>query len=152
MLFRSGGNGHDLLLGEGGNDALNGGDGRDVLIGGLDADTLDGGADDDILIAGTTAHDADDLALIQILDEWTSARNYQTRVKNLKGTGNGPNFDNRLNGMVFLIKKNGNGNGPASTVFDDDDKDTLAGSSGVDWFLSDNLDDLLDRVGSETKN
>ena len=147
-----GGNGHDLLLGERGNDALNGGDGRDVLIGGLDADTLDGGADDDILIAGTTAHDADDLALIQILDEWTSARNYQTRVKNLKGIGNGPNFDNRLNGMVFLIKRNGNGNGLASTVFDDDDNDTLTGSTGVDWFLSDNLDVLLDRVGGETKN
>ncbi len=144
-----GGNGHDLLLGEGGNDSLYGGDGRDVLIGGLDADTLDGGADDDILIAGTTAHDADDLALVQILDEWTSARDYQTRVKNLKGTGNGPNFANRLNGMVFLKK---NGNGIASTVFDDEDHDTLTGSTGSDWFLSDNLDDLLDRLGGETKN
>src|SRR4029453_5785548 len=95
--------------------ALAGGDGRDLLIGGLDADTLDGGADDDILIAGTTAHDADDAALNQILAEWTSARSYQSRVKNIKGIGAGnPEFANRLNGTVYLTK-----NGQNATVFDD---------------------------------
>jgi Ca2+-binding RTX toxin-like protein len=145
----AGGSGHDILLGEGGADALAGGDGRDVLIGGIDADTLDGGADDDILIAGTTAHDANDAALGQILDEWTSPRDHQSRVKNLKGIGMGnPEFDNRLNGTVFLNK-----NGPDATVFDDDASDELTGSAGEDWFLFDPmLDELVDWVPGEDQN
>ncbi len=143
-----GGNGHDLLLGEGGNDALTGGDGRDVLIGGLNADTLDGGADDDILIAGTTSFDNDNAALDQIMAEWTSARSYQSRVKNLKGIGNGPDFANRLNGNVFLKT-----NGRNATVFDDLDSDTLTGSLGDDWFFYDPaVDQLMDWVPGEKKN
>jgi hypothetical protein len=126
-----------------------GGAGRDVLIGGLDADTLDGGDDDDILIAGATSHDADDAALNQILAEWTSARTYQSRVKNIKGIGNGKSdFANRLNGNVFLKK-----NGQAQTVFDDPVANELTGSSGDDWFLFDVvLDELTDWAPGETKN
>ncbi len=148
-----GGAGHDLLLAKVGNDVLTGGDGRDVLIGGLNADTLDGGADDDILIAGTTSYDADDAALDQIMAEWTSARSYQSRVKNLKGIGNGnPEFDNRLNGTVFL-KKHGNKHDGDATVFDDIDPDELTGSSGDDWFLFDPpVDALEDWVAGEDKN
>lgn len=148
-----GGSGHDLLLGESGNDALAGGGGRDVLIGGAGADTLDGGADDDILIAGTTSYDADDAALDQILAEWTSARSYQSRVKNLSGIGNGnPEFANRLNGTVFL-KKHGNKHNGDATVFDDIDQDELTGSSGDDWFLFDPPVDVLeDWVAGEDKN
>ncbi|HZN33903.1 MAG TPA: hypothetical protein VFB80_08785 [Pirellulaceae bacterium] len=162
-----GGAGHDLLLGEVGQDALAGAGGRDVLIGGQGADTLDGGDDDDILIAGTTAHDANDAALNLILAEWTSLRDYESRVKNLKGTNN-PEFDNRLNAEVFLKKNgnsnNGNGNngngkgnngnnGNMPTVFDDDASDELTGSSGDDWFLYEPaLDELVDWAGGENKN
>lgn len=143
-----GGAGDDLLLGEGDDDTLTGGDGRDVLIGGLGADTLDGGAGDDILIADTTNYDNDDAALNLILAEWTSPHTYQSRVKNLKGTGKGLDFDNRLNGNVFLKK-----NGPAATVFDDAAIDNLTGSTGEDWFLYDQpLDVLVDWVGGENKN
>ena len=148
-----GGAGHDLLLGENGNDALTGGNGRDILIGGLNADTLDGGADDDLLIAGTTAYDADDAALNQILAEWTSARSYQSRVKNIKGIGNGnPEFANRLNGTVFL-KKHGNKHDGVATVFDDVDRDELTGSTGDDWFLFEPAqDELEDWVAGEDRN
>ncbi len=141
-----GGAGNDILLGEASNDTLLGGDGRDVLIGGRNADTLDGGAGDDILIAGTTAFDANDAALNQILAEWTSDRSYQARVKNLKGTGKGPNFANRLNGTVYLKKS------PTqeATVFDDDANDSLTGSSGDDWFLYDGaLDSVVDHMAGE---
>ncbi len=55
--------------------------------------------------------------------EWTSARNFQTRVNNLRdGTGSA----DRLNGAYFLN---------ASTVHDDGVQDVLTGSSGQDWFL-----------------
>jgi len=144
-----GGTGNDILLGEAGNDTLLGGDGRDLLIGGLNSDTLDGGAGDDILIAGTTAHDASDAALNQILAEWTSARSYQLRVKNLKGTGKGPNFVNRLNGTVYLKKSPPQ----EATVFDDDAVDSLTGSSGDDWFLYDvALDSVVDHMAGEFQN
>jgi Ca2+-binding RTX toxin-like protein len=143
-----GDDGHDIMLGEDGDDVLNGGAGRDVLIGGHNADQLNGGADDDILIAGTTSHDANDAALQSVLAEWTSARSYQTRVKNLQNKGNGPDFQNRLNGDVFLISK-----GENVTVFDDDALDSLTGNDGDDWFLYDKLlDTLTDWVGGEQKN
>ena len=81
--------------------------------------------------------------------EWTSARSYQSRVKNVKGIGNGnPEFANRLNGMVFLKT-----NGPAQTVFGDAVGDELTGSTGDDWFLFEvALDDLTDWGPGETKN
>jgi Ca2+-binding RTX toxin-like protein len=145
-----GGAGHDVLLGESGNDALAGGDGRDLLIGGLGPDTLDGGTGDDILIGGTTAFDANDAALDQIMAEWTSSRSYLSRVKNLKGIGQGsPVFASRLNGNIFLKK-----NPPReATVFDDDARDKLTGSSGNDWFLFDHpMDELLDWAAGEQKN
>ena len=58
--------------------------------------------------------------------EWTSARSYLDRVKNLKGTGTGA----RANGNIFLIT-----DGVAATVLDDGAVDVLTGSAGQDWFL-----------------
>lgn len=141
-----GGSGNDVLLGESGRDTLSGGSGRDLLIGGLDSDSLDGGASDDILIGGTTTHDANDVALGLIMAEWSSARTYRARVNNLKGISRGnPHFNNRLNGSAFLINRSS-----APTVFNDNSKDSLTGSTGMDWFMLDHvLDDLVDREAFE---
>jgi Ca2+-binding RTX toxin-like protein len=118
-----GGAGHDVLLGEEGDDLLVGGGGRDLLIGGVGADRIVGNADDDILIAGFTDYDTNDAALCAIMDEWTSARDYSTRVQNLlDGTGS----VDCENGPVFLNE---------TTVHDDDAADVMTGSSGQDWFI-----------------
>jgi len=131
------GGGFNVLLGEAGNDLLIGGSDRDVMIGGAGADRIIGNANDDLLVAGITAFDANDAALAAILAEWTSARDYATRVANLQGTGSGP----RLNGDFFLLT-----DGPAATVSDDGATDTLTGSAGRDWFFA-NLDSgVLDRI------
>jgi Ca2+-binding RTX toxin-like protein len=119
-----GGGGSDILIGGDNDDLLVGGGGRDVLIGGIGSDRMVGNADDDILIAGSTDFDSNDAALCSILAEWTSARSYTVRVQNLRdGTGS----TSRLNGSVFLTD---------STVHDDGVVDMLTGSSGQDWFLS----------------
>ena len=87
-----GGAGNDVVRGEAGNDILLGdadrddivGDlGRDILIGGTGVDGLQGSSGDDILISGTTNFDANDRALAAIRAEWTSARSYLNRTKNL---------------------------------------------------------------------
>jgi Ca2+-binding RTX toxin-like protein len=122
------GRGSDILLGEEGNDGLYGGTGRDLLIGGDGADVLFGGPEDDILIAGTTQHDADQAALRALLAEWTSARSYATRIKNLR---NGSGSATRANGPYFLQAAVPTG----VTVFDDADVDVLTGGSGSDWWF-----------------
>ncbi|HVK07597.1 MAG TPA: LamG-like jellyroll fold domain-containing protein, partial [Gemmataceae bacterium] len=138
-----GGDSASVLLGGAGDDQLTGGQGRDLLIGGLGADALKGNGDDDLLIAGTTAFDDDELALAPILAEWTSERDYATRVANLRGEGSGP----RANGDYFLVAS-----GPAGTVSDDDAADVLQGASGTDWFFFDPLLDTLsgDHAGEES--
>jgi uncharacterized delta-60 repeat protein len=119
-----GGGGNDVLLGEDGDDLLVGNSGRDLLIGGEGADRLVGNADDDILIAGFTDRDANDAALCAIMAEWTSTRDFATRVANLRG---GPGAGaNRANGDVFLNP---------GTVHDEGLQDVLTGSAGMDWFL-----------------
>jgi Ca2+-binding RTX toxin-like protein len=111
-----------------GNDILLGGDGRDLLIGGFGADRLVGNQDDDILIAGTTSHDAHEVALLMIMQKWTSAASYADRIAHLQA-GTGLSAGYRLDGN----------DGVTQTVFNDDDVDTLTGSQGRDWFLG-NLD------------
>ncbi|WP_254512716.1 beta strand repeat-containing protein [Anatilimnocola floriformis] len=73
--------GNDLLVGGGGSDTLVGRSGSDVLIGGLGADTLNGEDGSDILFGGNTtnaasslAGDANDLALLAILNSWATSR------------------------------------------------------------------------------
>lgn len=118
-----GSRGADVLLGGAGDDFLLGLGGRDLLIGGTGADHVFGGTGDDILIAGTTSYDARDEALLAILAEWTSTRNYQKRVADLADGSGSPD---RLNGSVFLN---------ARTVRDDGDEDALTGNAGRDWFF-----------------
>ncbi|HUG93562.1 MAG TPA: PKD domain-containing protein, partial [Planctomycetaceae bacterium] len=143
----AGGGGSNILQGGPGNDTLVGGSGRDLLVGGTGADRIVGNAGDDILIAGSLVFADLDAALFAIMAEWTSDRDYLTRIANLTGQGSGE----RANGSIFLIAADD----PATiederTVVDDDDVDVLTGSAGSDWFFFDqNLDratDLKDEV------
>lgn len=143
-----GGSGANVLLGGAGNDKLVGGSNRDLMIGGTGSDTIVGDANEDILIAGTTWFDAWDAALCAIMDEWTSNRDYASRVANLSGTGSDP----RLNLDYFLTAT-----GPDQTVFDDGATDSLTGSAGVDWFFANYqgggvLDKISGFANGETEN
>jgi len=120
--LRAGGSPAVLLGGEG-DDHLEGGKGRNILIGGLREDHINGKAGDDILIGGTTVFNANRDALLSILAEWNSSRDFATRMANLRSLGTGP----RLNNSYFL--KDG------LTVLDNGEEDHLNGGSGRDWIF-----------------
>jgi uncharacterized protein (TIGR03118 family) len=112
------GGGPSILLGGTGMDHLVGGHNRDILIGGPDSDRISGHQNDDILIGGTTTHDGDRVALLQILDEWTSSDSFNTRVDKLtNGTGGLPALND-------------------TTVVDDGALDHLFGGPGLDWVFA----------------
>jgi hypothetical protein len=130
-----------VLIGGSGKDTLAAGAGRSLLIGGLGPDTLSGASGDDILIGGTTSFDfniaddnklANDLALLKMLQEWTSTRSLAERAQNI-GNGSGP----ILGGTGLALKA-------GTTVFNDNDKDMLLGASGSDWFFFDSRDLMND--------
>jgi hypothetical protein len=104
------------VLGGAGNDRLTAGGGRTVLIGGEGGDLLTGNSDSDLLIGGTTAHDASDSALLQILAAWDANRSYRTRIESLGALLND------------------------ATVFDDADRDELYGKGDSDWFWAEFVD------------
>jgi Ca2+-binding RTX toxin-like protein len=127
-----GNDGDDIILGGGGLDKLYGGNGRDLLIGGTQTDLLYGNAGDDILIGGTTTHDGNEVALLALMAEWTSANSNLDRVNNLKnGTGVAP----KNNGTTYL---------DAMTVLNDGVIDSLFANTG-DFVLKFNPD--LQRQG-----
>lgn len=151
--FLEGGNGDDIIMGgdgaEGGNDTISGGAGRDIIVGdaGLPqpvthaggADSLDGGTGQDIVIAGFFVPlDIDHYGRMR--DEWTSSRDFTTRVANLAGNGIGP----RDNQNYFLI--------PGTTVFNDRAASSntaiidtvLVVDDDTDWLLVDIDEDLID--------
>jgi hypothetical protein len=114
------------------------GAGQDLLIGGLGGDRLVGGADGDILVGGATIYDSVDAALRAILDEWTSADNYDDGVMKLQigvAAPDGVPFDSlALNETTVM----------------DLAADDLTGSAGQDWFLSLLSADITDRKPNET--
>ncbi len=128
--------GNDVAIGGAGNDKLYGGTGRDLLIGGIGVDTLFGEVHDDILVAGSTDYDEDAAALQAIMAEWTSGNDYETRVDNLRNGGG-------ENGAFVLDEE---------TVNDDEDKDTLWGDGGLDWFWIGLGDKAKDRSALELLN
>ena len=131
--YLSGRNGADVVVGDEGNDRLRGGRGRDILIGGRGRDDIRGGSGDDLLIDGFTSFDTNLEALNAISTEWNSGASYQTRINNLQ-TGVGPD--------LVALKTTG----PDATVFDDEERDTLKGDRGRDWFLGDNdVDRIRDK-------
>ncbi len=126
-----GGAGNDVLLGENGNDLLLGGRGRDLLVGGRGSDLIIGNPGDDILIAGWLDFTNRDQAICDIMNEWTSTDDYQTRTATLSNV---------------LV--------PGGTVLDAAwDHDLLLGSSGDDWFFFDQAHDLaIDWKGEAVAN
>jgi len=133
-----GGAGFNVLLGGAGDDHLTGGGNRNLLIGGTGADRIIGNSGDDLLIGGATTHDANEAALWALMQEWTSAADYDTRVARLRGTQSGG-----LNGSVVL---------DSSTLLDDLAADVLTGSSGQDWFLVFGQDDITALKNDEELN
>ncbi len=115
--------GHNILIGGDGRDQLFGGGSRDLLIGGLGRDVLLGGWGDDLLIGGVT--DLGREQLMEVMAEWTSTRESEVRVENIRGTGSGPEYDDRLNGDSYLL--------PGVSVGDDEARDVIFGSAGRDW-------------------
>jgi hypothetical protein len=89
---------------------------------------LTGNQGDDLLIGGFTLFDNQISALQLIMAEWSSSRDYNTRVTNLR-EGTGP----VLTGTGVKLKASGSGR----TVFDDGAKDTLQADDGQDWFFAD---------------
>ena len=69
--------------------------------------------------------------------EWSSDRDYATRVDNLRGVGTGP----RLNELYYLIAADSQQPGSSATVFDDESCDLLIGCSGTDWFFANLVDE-----------
>jgi hypothetical protein len=113
-----GGQGNNILVGNGGN-TLIGGTGRNLLIAGPTASTLVGNSGEDILVGGTTDYDLNSLALEALMAEWSRAdRSYGARVQDLlAGAG--------LNGSTVLdvatFRSNGGNN-------------ILTGGDGLDLF------------------
>ncbi len=131
-----GGSGNDILIGGDGSDVLHGGTGSDLLIGGRGQDWILGTRDQDLLIGGFTAYDHNNIALLAIMDEWTSNHTYLNRVENLRGTNSdAAAFAQRKNLGYFLV-----GSGPNQTVTDDGQQDYLIGNGGLDWYFA-NLDE-----------
>jgi Ca2+-binding RTX toxin-like protein len=130
--------GSDILIGGAGANILNGGAGRDFIIGGDGADTLNGDADGDLLVGGRTSYGVNVVALDKILDEWTSANAYATRVANIL-TGGGATAGNALNSGTVLAD--------AGAV------DTLTGGTDpldLDWFFKEAEDTVVDQEAGET--
>jgi hypothetical protein len=124
-----GGEGDDYLSGGDGDDVLSGKGGRNVMIGGLGKDKIDGDDADDVLVGGLYLESTNRSAVNAIMNEWSRTDlEYAARVDNLLNGGG-------LNGG-FLLN--------ATTVFDDNAKDTLKGKKGLDWFMANDDDDKTD--------
>jgi Ca2+-binding RTX toxin-like protein len=127
----TGGQGNNILVGDGGDDELIGGPGRNLLIGGGGHDHLVAGSDEDILIGGRTVYDDNRAALEAIMAEWgRTDLSYEARVHHLlHGSGGIPALN-------------------ASTVFADG-ADVLEGGMGRDLFFAGLSDTVLNRRHDE---
>lgn len=121
----NGGNAGSVLLGGAGDDMLIGGKKGDILIGGSGRDRLIGNAGEDVLIGGSSSDYesdpanqqlANDEALLALLADWNSSASRPAREL----------------ALADLVQ----------SIEDDEDKDTLTGSSGNDWFFT-GLDDII---------
>jgi hypothetical protein len=81
-----GGQGNDILVGNG-NNLLRGGSGRDILISGGGNSTLLAGAGEDILIGAHYIFDTNIAALSALLAIWSAPLPYAVRVNNLISSG-----------------------------------------------------------------
>jgi hypothetical protein len=107
-----GGQGANILVGDG-NENLTGGTGQNLLISGGGSGRLTGGGAGDILIGGITAYDMDDASLQAILNYWTtSGDDYPTRVANLRAGSGVPQLEAGVTvfdgGAANMLTGNGN--------------------------------------------
>jgi hypothetical protein len=137
-----GGSGSDTIYGSFATVVSNGGEGgRNLIIAGGGADTVyssqqaDGaeGGKGSLIVSGTTS--LSQPALASVLSEWSSGRDYATRVQNILGVGTGT----RSNGNNFLQ--------PSITVAGDAAIDQLYGDTNGDpnWFLYTLIVDQINR-------
>ncbi len=108
-----GGGGPNVIVGGTGSTKLYGGAGRSVLIAGASAGVLTAGAGNAIMIAGITSYDANDAALLAILDEWNSTESYATRVADIEGAGSDPLAQN---GSYYLNGSTVHSNGQVNHI------------------------------------
>ena len=127
----AGGSGNNVLVGGGGRCTLTGGAGRSLIIAGNGSSRLLGGqlygATDPscggaIMIGGSTIYDRNEMALNAILQEWSSADGYQTRMQKIEDGGL------PLAGVALTMT------GPAPTITRNSVVDQLLASCGMDWF------------------
>ena len=140
-----GGEGNDVLIGNGQANRIAGGPGRDILVGGDGSDTLMGGDRDDILIGGFVFFQAASSVPISFTEfyskvriVWTALdRNYSQRVTDVGiPRPAGPEK------FVYLAEapRTFFGVPIGQTVFDDKVRDQLIGDEGIDLFFSAPLD------------
>ncbi len=127
----TGGDGDDILIGDGNENILSGGAGDDELTGGLGDDTLDGGAGND-----TASYRDRSVDVTASLAAGTGGVSGETdsylSIENLAG-GEG---QDQLTG-----------DGNANKLFGQDNDDTLNGGGGADELFGDNGDDTLNGGG-----
>jgi len=129
------GGGNSVLVGGTGNDTLRSGRGRNILIGGAGSNSLNGIFGDNIEIGGYTDYDNNDIALANLLAEWSrqdlpAATSYSTRLAHLRGAIagglNGPYF---LNAVPTALSA-------AATVHGNAAVDFLYGGMGTNWYFA----------------
>jgi Ca2+-binding RTX toxin-like protein len=142
-----GGQGNDIIVGNGQDNVLQGRAGRDILIGRGGADQIFGGAPsfffgdgDDIVVGASTVHDLNPAALEDLMREWgrtdllgTPLTQYFTRINHLLGVTPGG-----LNGTTTL---------DLSQTIDDGAADYLDGGTDLDWSFRFPGDTTLVEVG-----
>jgi hypothetical protein len=123
----TGGQGDNILVGNGNNNVLTVYGGHNLVIAGGGAGTLNGGTGLDILIGGTTNYDTDDASLQAFLQFWEGVTpdNYNDAVNNLLAGNGVPLLD------ATTVTGNGggstiNGNGALALIYTDG-QDTIGG-------------------------
>ena len=130
----TGGQGTNIIVGDGNNNVLQGGSGRSILISGGGLSTLQAGSGEAVLVGGHYVLDTDLNALDHLMAEWartdlgtpTDPTGYLARVAHLLA-GGGKNDP-------FLLNN--------STVIPDPGTQTLTTGAGLDFVLFDSSDIL----------
>ena len=114
----TGGRGDNILVGGGGNDTITGGAGRNLLIAGSGTSSLTAKGKSNIIFAGSTSADANDQALMTLLqDKVGMSYGYSAR---------------RL--LASSARQTATASSPV-TFLDSGAHDTIFGGSLINWFV-----------------